>query len=63
MAVIVIDSKPHPSVVKEKICRNCGATLQYTPQDVATKKDYDYTGSFDVVRYIKCPQCSKDVNV
>ena len=25
---------PHKSVVKECICRKCGCTLEYTPNDV-----------------------------
>jgi hypothetical protein len=34
MAIRIIDPGPHKSVVKEVICQNCGATLEYTPADV-----------------------------
>jgi len=54
----VVDSTPHKSVVQEHICRNCGATLEYTPRDIQERKVSDYTGDTDVVRYITCPQCS-----
>jgi DNA-directed RNA polymerase subunit RPC12/RpoP len=61
--VTVISTTPHASVVKEVICHNCGATLQYTPNDV--KEDYstDYTGDKDYYKFIKCPPCRKKVVV
>jgi ribosomal protein S27E len=61
--VTVVKTEPHSSVVKEVICKNCGATLQYTPVDV--KEDYstDYTGGRDYFKYINCPPCGKKVTV
>lgn len=61
--VTVVNRDPHMSVVKETICRNCGVTLQYVPNDV--KEDYtsDYTGSKDYYNYIQCPNCNKHVTV
>lgn len=61
--VTVVSTVPHPSVVKEAICRNCGAVLQYTPVDV--KEDYwsDYTGGKDYYKYITCPPCGHKVTV
>lgn len=55
--VTVVSTVPHSSVVKEVVCRNCGATLQYVPNDI--KEDYstDYTGGKDYYKYIKCPPC------
>jgi DNA-directed RNA polymerase subunit RPC12/RpoP len=61
--VTVVSTVPHPSVVKEVVCKNCGATLQYTPNDIKEGKSYDYTGSFDMVYSIKCPPCGNDVFV
>lgn len=61
--VTVVKTEPHPSVVKEVICRNCGATLQYVPKDVQERKDYDYTGSYDIVNFITCPPCGDKVSV
>ena len=61
--VNIVNREPHMSVVKEVICRNCGVTLQYVPNDV--KEDYtsDYTGSKDYYNYIQCPNCNKHVTV
>lgn len=61
--VTVVKTEPHPAVVKEVGCRNCGATLNYVPNDV--KQDYstDYTGSKDYYNYITCPPCGKKVTV
>lgn len=61
--VTVVSTQPHPSVVKEAICRNCGSVLQYTPNDVKESKSYDYTGGYDIVKNIVCPPCGKKVNV
>lgn len=63
MTIRVIKTEPHPSVVKQVICRNCGATLEYTPNDI--KEDYstDYTGGRDYYRYIPCPPCGHQVHV
>lgn len=61
--VTVVSTQPHPSVVKEIICRNCGSTLQYVPRDVKEKYVSDYTGDKDLVRYIECPTCSHHVGI
>lgn len=63
MAVTVKNPNPHPSVIKEAICRNCGVTLEYTPKDVHQRKEYDYGGGSEIVKYIECPACSGKVNV
>jgi len=59
----VISRDPHPSVVKEKICTNCGVTLEYVPADIQTKIVSDYTGSKDSYSYITCPECKQDLSV
>lgn len=59
----VISKDPHHSVVKEKICTNCGATLEYVPNDVKSKTTSDYTGSKETWRYITCPECNKELGV
>lgn len=59
----IIDVNPHKSVVKEKVCYNCGVTLEYVPADVKEKKEYDYSGSGELVRYIECPSCDKHLTV
>jgi hypothetical protein len=61
--VTVVSTVPHPSVVKEAICRNCGATLNYVPSDVQKRIESDYGGGRDVYYYIKCPPCGANVTV
>lgn len=63
MAIKIIDTVPHHSVVKEVICRHCGVTLQYTPSDVKSRVVSDYTGSTDTYRHITCPACSTDIEI
>jgi DNA-directed RNA polymerase subunit RPC12/RpoP len=61
--VTVVSTIPHPSVVKEVVCKHCGSTLNYVPIDV--KEDYtsDYTGDKDYYKYIGCPTCNNIVVV
>jgi len=61
--VTVVSKEPDRSVIKEVICRQCGATLNYTPIEV--KEDYtsDYLGDKDYYNYITCPNCSSEVRV
>ena len=61
--VQIVKLDPHHSVVKEAICRGCGATLSYVPNDVVSRYERDYTGSGDTYKHIVCPNCSKQVSV
>jgi DNA-directed RNA polymerase subunit RPC12/RpoP len=61
--VKVISTEPHPTVVKQVVCRNCGATLEYVPADVKSHTYSDYGGGIDVTCYIKCPPCGHEVTV
>ena len=61
--VRVVSTTPHASVVKEVICRNCGATLEYVPADIQERTVSDYTGDKDVIRYIVCPPCGSQQTV
>lgn len=61
--VTVVNAQPHAGVVKEKICRNCGATLQYVPADIQERTVCDYDGSRDIHRFIRCPKCLSEVGV
>ncbi len=63
MAVVVVDPKPHQSVIKAAVCRHCGVTLNYTPNDVKKHVHYSYDGSSDSVKYINCPSCGLDLNL
>lgn len=59
--VKVISKEPHPSVIKQIICKNCGSTLEYTPSDVKQRSVSDYLGDIDIVKYINCPECNHEV--
>lgn len=61
--VEVVSTTPHQSVVKEIICRNCGATLRYTPNDIKKRIESDYTGCKEQVRFIKCPLCGHEIYI
>ena len=61
--VTVVSTVPHPSVVKEAICRNCGSTLNYVPADIQERIQGDYTGGRDVYYHIVCPPCGHEVSV
>lgn len=61
--VKIIDDNPHKSVVKQVICRNCGCTLEYVPNDIKIFTSTDYVGGTDVVKYIECPSCKAEVVV
>lgn len=60
--VQVIDDKPHPSIVRERICFHCGVTLSYVPKDVK-RKTIKEIGGLDTFSYIVCPKCSKELSV
>ena len=61
--VRVVKTEPHPSVVKEVICQNCGATLEYVPADIQKRVESDYGGGRDVYHYIVCPPCGNQQTV
>jgi len=61
--VTVVSTNPHPSVVKEAICCNCGATLNYVPKDVQSKFYRDISGCGDTDYWINCPPCGSKVMV
>lgn len=51
------------SVARRVTCRNCGAILEYTPNDLKERQTKDITGSADITFYLKCPQCDRHVHV
>jgi len=59
--VTVVSTIPHPTIVKQAVCHNCGATLEYVPRDVKERIERDYGGGSEVIHYIECPQCSNPV--
>ncbi len=61
--VQIIRIEPDKSVTKERVCRSCGVTLSYVPNDIKEDYDCDYTGDKDYYKYIICPNCNKRVIV
>lgn len=61
--VTIVSTVPHKSVVKETFCHHCGATLEYVPNDIKTRRDRDYAGGTDIIRYIQCPNCGGNTGV
>ncbi len=59
MSVKVVDATPDPAIVKKVSCRNCGARLEYTPNDVKTYSGTDYSGGPDGMDWVDCPNCNK----
>ena len=61
--VRVVDVGPDKSVVKEVVCRHCGARLEYVPMDIKSRTYSDYGGGCDTDYFIKCPPCGNEVQV
>lgn len=59
--VRIVDEGPDPSVVKQVVCRGCGAKLEYVPNDVKVRNGHDYSGGSDGCEWIGCPKFSKQV--
>lgn len=57
--VTVIKKEPDKSVLKEIICRHCGATLSYVPNEVQEYHGTDYSGGSDGQEWVDCPNCNK----
>ena len=61
--VRVVSTQPHPSVVKEIICKHCGSTLEYVQADILSVIYTDYGGGKDTSYFISCPPCGNKVFV
>ncbi len=59
MAIKIIKKGPDKKVVKRCVCRNCGATLEYTPADAIYKVYQDYGGGSDRYAEFLCPNCGE----
>jgi hypothetical protein len=59
MTVKIIKLKPHREVAKQIVCRECGATLEYVPNDVKSYHGTDYGGGPDGCTWVNCPNCKK----
>lgn len=63
MAIKIISKEPDKSVVKRCVCKNGGATLEYTPNDVEYKTYQDYGGGSDTYAEFLCPNCGKKLQI
>jgi len=59
--VRIVDEGPDPSVVKQVVCRSCGAKLEYVLHDVKEYHGRDISGGPDGSEWINCPKCGKQV--
>lgn len=57
--VKVISTDPDKTVTKEIVCRNCGATLEYVPNEVQSRHGTDYGGGPDGEEWVNCPNCGQ----
>lgn len=55
MAIKIISKEPDKSVVKRCVCKNCGATLEYTPNDVGAEACFlpVYEKAITLMRWIR----------
>lgn len=59
---VIKKGKPDKSVVKRIVCKGCGATIEYVPNDVRTLwSGTDYGGGPDGAEGFNCPECGKQV--
>lgn len=63
MTIKIINKKPHKSVIKQCVCKNCGVTLEYAPNDVKIKTYGDYGGGSDNYEEFNCPNCRKLIQI
>ena len=63
MAVKVVKSEPDPEVVKRVVCRHCGVTLEYVPNDMKRYDGRDMGGDPDGYEWVDCPSCNQQVVV
>ncbi len=57
--VTIIKKEPDNSVLKEIVCRNCGATLSYVPNEVKSYSGTDFGGGSDGQEWVDCPNCNE----
>lgn len=57
--VKVIKRKPAKEVAKRVVCRGCGSTLEYVPNEVKERHGTDCTGGPAGEEWVDCPECGK----
>lgn len=62
MAVRIVKEEPDPKVVKKKVCRNCGVTIEYLLLDIQEFSKTDYAGGTETWRAIVCPKCKNQIH-
>jgi hypothetical protein len=59
MAKVIKIKKPSMRVTH----KDCGALIEFYPNEIKSFVHYDYGGGSDMVYYIVCPNCGKNVEV
>lgn len=59
----VIKIEPSSEVAKQIVCRGCGATIEYVPNEVQSRSGTDYGGGPDGVEWVNCPNCGKQITI
>lgn len=49
------------SLIKRVTCKNCASILEYLPVDLKERTGSDYSGGRYTIKYITCPECSKEL--
>ena len=57
----IIDPTPSPEVEKKVVCRGCGATIAYVPNEIKSRHGTDYSGGPDGCTWVDCPNCTKPI--
>ena len=57
----VVNETPNSTVVKRKVCSNCGVELEYVPADVATAQKRGLDNWLYTIKYITCPHCEAEL--
>ena len=48
------------SITKQRVCSDCGAIVEYYPNEVMSKVESEpYGGGSDTYHYLTCPNCKK----
>lgn len=61
--VRIVKIKPAKEVKKRCVCKGCGATLEYVPNEIKSYHGRDMSGGPDGREWIVCPNCNKDVTL
>lgn len=53
----------NPKLMKQCTCRKCAAIIEYSLTEVVELKEFDYTGGYDLVKTLLCPNCGNSIKL